>query len=50
MRAFMFFRPNEGFMYQLQLLDDMGSQFDQTNQNYKLYRLNLLGDRIKNGK
>ena len=46
----LFYRPNPGFMRQLELFEKMGSKFDTNNELWRKYRLNIMADRMQAGK
>ncbi|ELU15396.1 hypothetical protein CAPTEDRAFT_176337 [Capitella teleta] len=41
--------PNEGFMRQLELFEVMGNKVDLQSNHFKVYRLNLIAEKIQEG-
>jgi dual specificity phosphatase 12 len=41
--------PNQGFMAQLKLFEEMGYKVDVTNVRYKLFAMSTAADRLKKG-
>ncbi|CAG5116700.1 unnamed protein product [Candidula unifasciata] len=44
-----FIRPNDGFLQQLQLFENMGCQLDKTHPEFRAFQLNKLAVRFKCG-
>ena len=44
------FRPNPGFMRQLELFEEMGSNVDPSNDVFRKYKLGRMADRMQAGK